>query len=421
MLPMFWNAILHHDRLSVSFPAAMVCFSEPGESAKVTNGAATRMSDMPRDKRQPEPNERRQAPLVQDLPRTSDRSKSTWRTFVGVSVAFWAVWYVAYSVFVWVNTPLKFWEYLFPRSLLAVVGVLISLGVAFALQIFRPRRVALGALVVIPLALVATGLHAIASDLVWRFFYPDEMGTSPPWIMYTTDFIIRFWYFASVSALMLAVSYIGEIKDREQQITQLQALAHSAQLRALRNQLHPHFLFNALNSIIALLSRRRGPEAGTMTENLADFLRETLALDPQKLITLGEEIRLQQLYLAIERVRFPDRLNVSIDVPDELMQVLVPSLITQPLIENSIKYAVARSTEPVDLRIGASSSDGMLELVLEDSGGNAEGGASKGDRVGLANVSERLAAHYGSSASFESGGKPDGGFRNTLRLPVTTK
>jgi two-component system LytT family sensor kinase len=158
-----------------------------------------------------------------------------------------------------------------------------------------------------------------------------------------------------------------------------------------------------------------------MTENLADFLRETLALDPQKLITLGEEVRLQQLYLAIERVRFPDRLNVSIEVPHNLMQVLVPSLITQPLIENSIKYAVARSTDPVDLRIKASESGGMLDLVLEDSGGNAEGCASKGDRVGLANVSERLSAHYGSAASFESGRTPDGGFRNVLRLPATTE
>ena len=399
----------------------MICFRERARSAKVTNGAATRMSDMPRDKRLPEPNERRQAPALHDptRARTTGSSTSRWRTFVGVSVAFWAVWYAAYSVFVWVNTPLKFWEFLFPRSLIAAVGVLLSLGVAFVLQRFRPRRVALGALVVVPLALVATGLHAIASNVMWSFLYPDEMGTSPAWVMYTTDFIIRFWYFASVSALLLAVTYIGEIKDREQQITQLQTLAHSAQLRALRNQLHPHFLFNALNSIIALLSRGRGSEAGTMTENLADFLRETLALDPQKLITLGEEIRLQQLYLAIERVRFPDRLNVSVDVPEDLMQVLVPSLITQPLIENSIKYAVARSTQPVDLRISASSFENMLELVLEDSGGNAEGSASKGDRVGLANVSERLSAHYGSSASFESGRKPDGGFRNALRLPVT--
>ncbi len=375
---------------------------------------------MPRDERQPEPNERRGSPIAPDRPpaRTNGWATGPWRTFVGVSVGFWVVWYAAYSIFIWVNTPDKFVEYLFPRALVAGVGILISLGVAVALQRFRSGPVALRAVAVVPLALVATGLHAFASDQVWRFMAPGDIGSSPPWIMYTTDFIIRFWYFASVSSLMLAISYVGEIKDREQQITQLQTLAHSAQLRALRNQLHPHFLFNALNSIIALLSRRRGSEAGTMTENLADFLRETLALDPQRLITLGEEIRLQQLYLAIERVRFPDRLNVSIDVPEELMPVLVPSLITQPLIENSIKYAVARSTEPVDLRISASESGGMLDLVLEDSGGNAEGGELKGDRVGLANVSERLSAHYGGSAGFESGRTPDGGFRNVLRLPA---
>lgn len=398
----------------------MLCLRRGGEGANVTNDAGARMSDGVRDERPPEPDERLRLDDLAIRRQAGEHPSpgNIWRTFVAVAVGFWAFWYLAYTVFVWVNSPDKFTQYLSPRIFVAAIGALLSLAIAFTLQKFRRGPLAFRALAVIPLALVATGVHSVASDEVWWLSGTYETGTSPLWVMYTTDFIIRFWYFASISALMLAVSYVGEIKDREQQITDLQTLAQSAQLRALRNQLHPHFLFNALNSIIALLSRKRSSEAAAMTENLADFLRETLALDPQKLITLGEEIRLQQLYLAIERVRFPDRLTVTIDVPDDLLQVLVPSLITQPLIENSIKYAVARSTEPVELRIAASCSDGLLDLVVEDTGGNADIAPSKGDRLGLHNVEERLSAHFGSSAAFEAGVRPDGGFRSMLRLPA---
>ena len=109
-----------------------------------------------------------------------------------------------------------------------------------------------------------------------------------------------------------------------------------------------------------------------MTENLADFLRATLALDPQQLIALDEEISLQNLYLSVEKVRFPERLNVVVDMPEETRSVLVLALITQPLVENSIKYAVARSTGRWVLRNCRALLGGILELIVEDDGGNAE-------------------------------------------------
>jgi LytS/YehU family sensor histidine kinase len=155
-----------------------------------------------------------------------------------------------------------------------------------------------------------------------------------------------------------------------------------------------------------------------MTVSLADFLRTSLALDPQSTIPLEEELNLQRLYLDIEKVRFPERLRTHVEIAPQTVRALVPSLITQPLIENSLKYAVARSTKPVDLRISASASNSCLEILVEDSGGNAEQAAARGASLGLANVAERLRAHYGKEAMIEAGPKDGGGFFNLIRLPL---
>jgi LytS/YehU family sensor histidine kinase len=220
--------------------------------------------------------------------------------------------------------------------------------------------------------------------------------------------------FGSISAIVLAVSYADDIRRREQRISALQALADSAQVRALRNQLNPHFLFNALNSIAGLIAGGHHTSAERMTEDVADFLRVSIAMDAQSLITLGDELRLQDLYLQIEKVRFPDRLLVESDVPDELRTLLVPALITQPLIENSIKYAVARSTGLVRLSIRVRRTDSGIEIVIEDDGGNAAETAPKGAKLGLSNVINRLHAHYGTSASFQAQVTESGGFRNVI-------
>jgi LytS/YehU family sensor histidine kinase len=141
-------------------------------------------------------------------------------------------------------------------------------------------------------------------------------------------------------------------------------------------------------------------------------------LDPQQLITLDEEIRLQQLYLSIEQVRFPDRLRLTIHVREEARQALVPSLVTQPLIENSIKYGVARSTEPVELTITASTHGDALELVISNSGGNARLDEPKGAHFGLKNVAERIRMHFGAAGHFAAEPQPGGGFRNVIRIPL---
>lgn len=341
-----------------------------------------------------------------------------WLT-AGIIFAFWTLHYLVYTLYALLNYPEQTISQLFPRAIISAVAIAVSLGMVVILNTLRDRRLALRALAAGILSVIGAALHLVSAEFVWVLFFPGESSPSPLWVMYTNDYLNRFWWYAALSAIILALSYVADIREREERIGALQALAHHAQLRALRNQLNPHFLFNALNSIAGLISRKRDDEAETMTENLADFLRVTLALDPQKLITLADEIKLQQLYLDIEKVRFPQRLTVRVDVPEQLEHALVPSLITQPLIENSIKYAVARSTEHVELRICATAvSNDHLSLIVEDSGGNADEAPSKGARFGIANVSERLKVHYGDAAHIEVGPKDSGGFRNEVVLPI---
>lgn len=338
---------------------------------------------------------------------------------VGVIIAIWATAYLVFTAQQLMNAPEgRGWWYLVPRAISCSTGVVISLGILAIQHKLRPCSLTTRSFAAVGLALGGTALLAGLNFPIFLPFIPDEVESSSFWMGYLFDFLTRFWIFVSISGIILAFSYLADIRAREERISALQALAQSAQLRALRNQLNPHFLFNSLNSIAGLISNDRGGKAEAMTENLADFLRLTLVLDPQQLITLREELRLQDLYLSIEQVRFPDRLKVSFDVPDELQGALVPSLIAQPLIENSVKHAVAHSTEAVELRIAASASGDRLELVIEDSGGNAPDSSAKGGHLGLNNISGRLAVHYGSDARLETGPTPKGGFRNLISLPL---
>jgi LytS/YehU family sensor histidine kinase len=154
--------------------------------------------------------------------------------------------------------------------------------------------------------------------------------------------------------------------------------------------------------------------------NLSTFFRTTLSADPTADVSLEEEIKLQRLYLDIEQIRFPERLKVEVDIPDGLRSTRVPILILQPIVENAIKYGVARSRSPVTLRISASEEAGRLHLKVKDDGEQAQPGSadSSGTGVGLKNVCERLVARYGTQAGCFHGADPEGGFTVHVVLPV---
>jgi two-component system LytT family sensor kinase len=361
--------------------------------------------------------------ISEDALHTASDSRSRWRSRLAtgaIVILFWAAYFAGVTTMWHFSMPEETRDMYTPRALVTLAGILISFGMIAVQSWLRESSLSRRALAALAMAITAPMLHFLINTKIFSVFFPAD---SPPISLrsFGSDYSWRVWIWCAMSGMILAMSYAADIRERERRILALQALAHSAQLRALRFQLNPHFLFNALNSITGLISARRVGEAETMTENLADFMRQTLALEPQKLITLEEELQLQSLYLEIEKKRFPDRLVIHADVPDDLRQARVPSLVTQPLIENTIKYAVARSTRPVELTIAARRVRGQLELTVADNGGDAGRVPQKGAHIGLRNVAERLRMHYDDRAEFSAEACAEGGFRNRILMPFEVR
>jgi hypothetical protein len=194
-----------------------------------------------------------------------------------------------------------------------------------------------------------------------------------------------------------------------------QRLAQEARIAALRWQIQPHFLFNALNAVSTLIAERRNEEAARMLAQIGDLLRVTLE-DPGVLIPLREEIDFARRYLEIETVRLGDRLRTRFEVEPAALDAQVPSLILQPLIENAVRYAIAPREEGGQIAVSAAVRGRTLELRVEDDGPGLDGAL---ERVGLRNTRERLCALYGDRQRFQLGGRSGGGTSAAIELPLS--
>ena len=229
--------------------------------------------------------------------------------------------------------------------------------------------------------------------------------------------VSRYFFLIAWAALYLAISYAAETREAERRVAAFAQTAQEAEIRALRYQVNPHFLFNTLNSLSSLVMTGRNHEAEAMIMNLSTFYRTSLSGDPMDDVPLAEEVRLQRLYLDIEAVRFPERLKTVIDVPDELMKLCVPGLILQPLVENAIKYGVSRANRPVTISITARGERGKMVLTVADDGKGPGDAGEHGTGVGLANVRDRLQARFGGKAGIVTHAPKEGGFIVTVAMP----
>lgn len=199
-----------------------------------------------------------------------------------------------------------------------------------------------------------------------------------------------------------------------------------AQLKLLRYQLNPHFLFNTLNSVMALITGARQEDAKSMLAKLSAFLRFSLESDGKYVVPVEEECAALELYLDIERVRFVDRLSVEFDIDPAVTRLAVPSFLLQPLVENSIKHAIGKSEAGGTIRISALASDKMIRIAVEDSGsGDADldlqpsvEDGPEGTGVGLRNTRERLKNLYGDRSTVELARSVLGGLRINISIPA---
>jgi sensor histidine kinase YesM len=224
--------------------------------------------------------------------------------------------------------------------------------------------------------------------------------------------------YAGVVLAWHAAHYYRESRDRQLQSMQLESLLHQAQLQALRSQLNPHFLFNALHSIAELV--HENPKlAEALIVRLGELLRQVLQSSASQEVTLAEELGFIRSYVEIEQMRLGERLQVTWDVDESLLSLRVPSLILQPLVENAIQHGIATSARSGALTIRACSEAGFLVLQVRDTGpGMSRESAESGRGIGLSNTRLRLQRLYGERQKFDL--FEEGGLVVTLRIPLST-
>ena len=351
------------------------------------------------------------------------------RVAIGSIVAMWLLYFVI-TTGLGILAGAEQWEYAGRRAAVVVAGILCTFVLYQLIQHVQPRgfgaRLAVAMGTAIPLVIV----YACLNLLVFYYWLPledspkiiaDIQGKFPvAWqIVLVLDSSIRWYFFFAVwAALYVAFGYANEMRAVERRANHFRIEAQTAQLRALHYQVNPHFLFNTLNSLSTLVLRGSKSEAETMIMNLSSFLRSSLAVDPEQLVSLDEEIAFQRLYLDIEQVRFPDRLQVEVTIPKELENACVPVLILQPIIENAIKYGVAPSKGRIAIRLTASGEYGLLVVRVENDIDPKAPVPAPGTGLGLGNVRERLLTRYGPTAGCEWGKSDTGGFFVSLWLPL---
>lgn len=340
-----------------------------------------------------------------------------WSPVAKMTYAFWVAVFVILTLR-GLLVPHSFWLAFPPRLITCAMGVVLCLVLARASEPIGRLKLAGQLAIGLAIALFASIVFSTLAELVFQAMAPAPSDATDPFLLLVAGraqfnmFVFMSWSFA-----FLAVNYSETVRRNQLELVEAQALAADAQNRMLRYQINPHFLFNALNALQTLLLERRTAQARGVVEKLAEFLRYSLARKPDEMVTLREEVEAQQAYLAIEEVRFSDRLTFHRQIDPSLEGVLVPSLILQPLIENAVKYAVSPASGPVSIWLSARPENDGLVLEVRDDG---EASPKKpGLGVGLDNIARRLALIYGASARFDHGPVQPRGYRARLSLPLT--
>lgn len=211
---------------------------------------------------------------------------------------------------------------------------------------------------------------------------------------------------------------LAQVLHYQRRSARLETQLAQAELQALRMQLQPHFLFNTLNSIAALM-REDVRAADDMLVGLADFLRLTLDNSRAHLVTMREELDFLQHYLEIERIRFRDRLTINFEIEPQTLNAEVPYLILQPIVENAIKFGISARASPGRIDIRAMRRNGRLRLQVQDDGHGIANGGELDEGLGLTNTRERLRQLYLASHRLEMANAPAGGLLVSLEIPFS--
>jgi signal transduction histidine kinase len=289
----------------------------------------------------------------------------------------------------------------------------------FELRKHFPRNVLihLGASVVLSGFVISA-----ASPLVWYLGYPNLARNPTLAILWRNNAFSAYYFHQGLTiywttlVVAHALYYYRGLRKREAETARLTAQLAQAQLQALKMQIHPHFLFNTLNSIAALL-HKDVEAADRMIARLGDFLRLTLKSSDAQTVAFEQELEFLKCYLDIEHIRFQDRLTVEMDIDPHALKATVPNLILQPIVENAVRHGVARQTSHGHITIRARREGERLIMTVADNGPGLKA-QSNGSGIGISNTCARLEQFYGSDFSFQIANSTERGAGVTLDVPA---
>lgn len=310
-----------------------------------------------------------------------------------------------------------------------IIGYSISLIVSVVFQALINRRPLITWGVSFAVLIVATMLYATLDAWIVSLFRQDS--ETPFTVLLLGVLFFDLMLLGAWSALYYAINFFLQVEEKADQLMRMENQAISAQLAMLRYQLNPHFLFNTLNSISTLVLLKETEPANAMLSRLSSFLRYTLVNEPTGRVTVAQEVETLKLYLEIEKMRFEERLRPIFDIDPLTSDAMLPSLLLQPLVENSIKYAVTPLEEGADITVKTRLVGERLRITVSDSGPGLQAADAKRNMrqmavtstgVGLTNIRDRLAQAYGDDHRFEirSQNKASG-FAVLIDIPAESK
>jgi hypothetical protein len=321
-----------------------------------------------------------------------------WLLLAWQLVGCWYGWFVFTPFILWMGRrfpiELSSWKRTLPVHLVActVLATIHSAVVALSMIVFRP--------------------------------YEEMMRLRPFMDMFrgrlSSEFHLELIVYGMILGVGYAFSYYRRYRERELHASQLESQLAQAQLQALKMQLHPHFLFNTLNGIAGLVRDRKNKAAVNMIAGLSDLLRHTLENAGKQEVPLREELEFLELYLDIQQMRFPDRLNVQMRIAPEALDARVPNLVLQPLVENAIRHGIALRASSGTVGVSARRDDELLEMKVYDDGPGLrrEWRIEDSEGIGLSNTRARLQQLYGERFRFDVHNREEGGVEATIMIPL---
>lgn len=308
----------------------------------------------------------------------------------------------------------------------AVLGIMLKFfyvwaGIAVLIYILQRRSSAWSAALLKQAALHGVFLIAILFTMPFLIHgedWPDWLYGSRASAFHALNILL--YAFVLIGCKIIDYYRLGRLREAELHKAELRRIElerslENSRMDALRAQINPHFLFNALNSLASLIESSSNNEAYEVVERLASLLRNALDYSSDRMVTLQEELAFLEAYVAIEKIRFGDRLTVSNAIPDDCLKLAVPAFCLQPLVENSIKHGVSSTGNPVSIQISAACIDDTLELEVTDDGPGLAQLLEPG--VGLTNIKSRLDHLFGDLAQLDYSNTGEGGARITLAIP----